>query len=89
MPLWVLRGDLDLAYVHSQTNPQAETKLVSIGQLPKTFELLTPKTRQVPSCVSRSNLFGVYPFPGGSADVCQIWCQSVQPFDSFPRLLNL
>ena len=34
------------------------------------------------------NLFGFYPFPDGSADVCQIWCQLVQPFDSFPRLLN-
>ena len=70
-----------------------EPKLVPIGpavwQLPKTFECLTPKPPQVPPCVSRGNLFGVYPFPDGSADVCQIWCQSVQPFDSFPRLLNL
>ena len=39
-----------------------------------------------PPCVSRGNLFGVYPFPDGSADVCQIWGQS---FDSSPRLLNL
>ena len=44
---------------------------------------------QVPPCVSRGNLFDVYPFPDGSADVCQIWCQSVHPFDSFPKLLNL
>ena len=42
-----------------------------------------------PPFVARGNLFGVYPFPDGSADVCQIWGQSVQPFDSFPRLLNL
>ncbi len=48
-----------------------------------------PKTRQVPPCVSRGNLFGVYPFSYGSADVCQIWGQSVQPFDSFTRFLNL
>ena len=34
-------------------------------------------------------MFGVYPFPGGSAEVCQMWCQSVQPFNSFPRLLNV
>ena len=40
-------------------------------------------------CVSKGNLFGVYPFPDESAHVCQIWCQSVQPFDSFNRLLNL
>ena len=70
-----------------------ESKLMPISpavwQLPRTFECLTPKTPQVPRCVSRGNLFGVYPFPDGSADVCQIWCQSVQTFDSFPRLLNL
>ena len=53
------------------------------------FAYLTPKTHKVPPCVSRGNLFGVYLFPDGSADVCDIWCQSVQPFDSFPRLLNL
>ena len=42
MPPGILRGELYLAYAHSQTNPQT-----------------------------------------------QIWCQSVQLFDSFPRLLNL
>ena len=37
----------------------------------------------------KGNLFGVYPFPDEYAHVCQIWCQSVQPFDSFNILLNL
>ena len=34
-------------------------------------------------------VFSLCPFPDESTDVYQIWCQSVQPFDSFPRLLNL
>ena len=34
-------------------------------------------------------VFSLRPFPDESADVYQIWCQSVQPFDSFSRLLNL
>ena len=93
MPPGVLWGDLYLAYVNSQMNPQTWTKVganrSSRWQLPKPFECLTPKTPQVPPCVWRGNLFGVYPFLDGSADVCHIWCQSVQPFDSFPRLLNL
>ena len=70
-----------------------DPKLLPIGpavwQLPRMFECLTPKTHQVSSYVSRGNLFGVYIFPDGSADVCQSWCQSGQPFDSFPRMFNL
>ena len=34
-------------------------------------------------------VFSLCPFPDESADVYQIRCQSVQPFDSFPRLLNV
>ena len=34
-------------------------------------------------------VFSYCPFPDESTDVYQIWCQSVQPFDCFPRLLNL
>ena len=32
---------------------------------------------------------GLCPFPDESADVYQIWCKSVQPFDSLPRLFDL
>ena len=70
-----------------------EPKSVPIGpavwQLRQTFECSIPKTPKCTPYVSRGNLFGVYPFPDGSADVCQIWGQSLQPFDSFPILLNL
>ena len=87
MPPGVLRGDLYLAYVHSQMNPhRREPKLVPIGQLPNTFQLLNPKTPKCHPCVSRGNLFGVYPFPYEFAHVCQIWCQSAQPFGSFSRI---
>ena len=34
-------------------------------------------------------VFSLCPFPDESTEVYQIWCKSVQPSDSFPRLLNL
>ena len=34
-------------------------------------------------------VFILCPFPDESADVNQSWCQSVQPFESFPWLLNV
>ena len=33
-------------------------------------------------------VFSLCPFPDESTDVYQIWWQSVQPFDSYPILLN-
>ena len=36
-----------------------------------------------------ANCLSLCPFPDESTDVYQIWCQSVQPFDSFSRLLNV
>ncbi len=36
-----------------------------------------------------ANCLSICPFPDESTDVYQIWCQSVQPFDSFPILLNV
>ena len=40
----------------------------------------------MPPCVSRGNLFGVYPLSDESAHVWQIWCHSVQPFGSSSRI---
>ena len=55
--------------------------LVQIGSavwhLPLTFEIVTPN-------VEGRIVFSLCPFPDESADVYQIWCQSVQPFDSLP-----
>ena len=36
-----------------------------------------------------ANCLSLCPFPDESTDMYQIWCQSVQPFDSFPILLNV
>ena len=52
------------------------------------FCIVDPLTPQVSPCVSRGNLFGVYPFPYEFAHVCQIWCQSAQPFGSFSRMCS-
>ena len=70
--------------------------LVPIGpavwQLRQTFEFVTARTPPPPKCpwgnVGRI-VFSLCPFQDESADVNQSWCQSVQPFDSFSRLLNL
>ena len=78
IPRWICR------YV-----PNVVTICPAVWQLPHTFECLTSKPPpQVPPLCLEGNLFGVYPFPGGSAYMWQIWCKSVQPFDCFPRLLN-
>ena len=68
--------------------------LVPIGpavwQLQQTFEFVTPKTLKMPPGIWGGRMvFSLCPFQDESADVYHIWCQSVQLFDSFPRLLNL
>ena len=45
-----------------------------------------PPPPKCPPCVSKGNLFGVYPFPYEFAHMCLIWCQSAQPFGSFSRI---
>ena len=93
MPPAVLWGDFYLAYVHSHMNPQTWTTVGANRSSRFTaspdFWMFDPLNPQVPHCVSKVNLFGVYPFPDEYAHVCQIWCHSVQPFDSFNRRLNL
>ena len=59
-------------------------------RFPRLFLIIDPlKPPKCRPCVLTGNLFSVYSFPDESAHVCQIWCQSVQLFDSFTRLLNL
>ena len=92
MPPGLLRGEL---YLYSQMNPPTWTKVGANRSSRLTasrdfWNVWTPKIPpQVPPCVSWGNLFGVYPFPDEAAHVYQIWCQSDQPFDIFPWLLNL
>ena len=94
MSLWVSWGELFLAYVHSQMNPQMCTKF---GANPSSRLAAFPDLNLWPYTTRRNALWGIEgrivfslcPFPDESADVYQIWCRSVQPFDSFPRLWNL
>ena len=84
------RGELYLAYVHSQTNPQACTTFgvnrssrLTASQDFWICDPLKPPPPEMPPYVLRFNWFGTYPFPDESAHVCQIRCQSVQRFGSF------
>ena len=52
-------------------------------QFPSLLNCWPHTTTHNAPCVLRFTLFGIYPFPDESAHVCQIWCQSVQPFGSF------
>ena len=58
--------------------------------IPQTFDyILTPKPPQhAPWCIEGLIVFSLCPFRDESADVYQIWCQSVQPFGRFSRLLH-
>ena len=62
----------------------------TVWQLQQTFEFVTPWNPQnAPWDIEGRIVFSLCPFPDESADVYQIWFQSVQPFDSFPKHLNL
>ena len=73
--------------------PRRVTNLVPIDtavwQLPKTFEFVTPYPPNAPWGIDGRLGFSLCPFPDESADVNQSWCQSVLPFDSYPRLVNV
>ena len=57
---------------------------------PEHLSLWPPKKlRNAPGVLGGWIVFSLCPFIDESADVYQIWCQSVQPFNSFPILLNL
>ena len=86
-PLVSLRSNC-LAYIHSQMNLHMCTKFdanrTSRLTSSQDFWICDPlKPPEMSPCFLRLNLFGIYPFPDESAHVCQIWCQSVQPFGSF------
>ena len=85
------------AYVHSQTNLQTCTKLranrsSSLTASPDFWiydPLKPPADGNAPWGIEERIVFSLCPFPDEFAYVDQIWCKSVQPFDSFPILLNI
>ena len=92
----VLWGELYLAYVHSQTNPPTCTKFgsnrcsrLTASQYFWICDLVPPLPKWPLGYWGATWIYPRCPFPDESADVNQSWCQSVQPFDSFPRLLNV
>ena len=59
-------------------------------QFPSFFNCWSHKTTHNAALGYRwANCLSLCPFPDESTDMYQIWCQSVQPFDSFPWLLNV
>ena len=84
-PPGVLRGDLYLvAYVHSQMNPQTWTKVGANRTASTGFWIVDPL--KPPRCplVFRGAICLAYIH--SHMNLCQIWCQSAQPFGSFSRM---
>ena len=91
-------GELFLACVHSEMNPQMCTKSGASRSSRLTasqdFLICDPLTPPPPSPdmlpgIEGRLIFSLGPFPDESADLNQSLCQSVKPFDSFPWLLNV
>ena len=83
MPPGILRGELYWAYVHSLTNPQLCTKFNAnqsscLTASPDFWICEPPKTLWG---IEGRIVFSLCPFPDESADLNQIWCQSVLPFE--------
>ena len=94
MPHWGIVGRIVLAYAHCKMNPQMCTKFganrsIRLAAFPD-FHFWPHKTpRKAPWGIEGRIVFSLCPLPDESADVYQMWCQSIQPFDNFPRLLDL
>ena len=97
MPPWGIVGLIVWAYVHSQMDPQTCTQFganrssrLTASQYFWMCDTLTPPLpRHAPWGIEGWFVCSLCPFPDESADVNQSWCQSVQPFDSFPWRLNV
>ena len=91
MPPGILRSELYLAYVHSQTNPQTCTTF-GVNQsscLTASSDFWIGYPPETPWGIEGRIVFSLCPFPDESADLYQMWCQSVQPFDSFLASPNI
>ena len=90
-PPGILRGELYLAYVHSQTNPHTWTNVGANRSscLTASPDFLICDPLKPPWVIEGRIIFSLCRFPDESADLCQIRCQSVLPIDSFPKQFNV
>ena len=92
---WCLMGPICSSCVHSKIHLHYACGQNLFPIVPAVwhfpvFWIVDPLTPPPQCChIVGRIVFSLCPFPDESADVYQIWCQSVQQFDSFPRHLNL
>ena len=93
---WCLMGPLCSTCVHSHIHLHYMCKMYSQSVQPfdqnfPGFWIVDPlKPPKMPTCGTVGRIvFSLCPFPDESTDMYEIWCQSVEQFDSFPRHLNL
>ena len=80
-------SQIHLHFACAQFIPNRSSRLTTF---PRILNCRSHKTTQNVAPVYRGRIvFSLCPFPDESIDLYEIWCQSVQPFNSFPRLLNL
>ena len=82
-----------LAYIHSQMNLHMCAKFGAnrSRRLTASTYFWNCDPLKPPKCpwgIDGRIVFSLCRFPDESADLYQIWCQSVQPFDSLPKHLN-
>ena len=80
-----------LAYIHSQMNMHMCTKFGAnrSSRFTSSPDFWICDPYPPPPNVEGQIVFSLCPFTDESADVYQIWCKSVQPFDSLPRRFDL
>ena len=93
---WCLMGPICSTCVHSQIHLHYMCKIYSrfnrsspLTTFPRLLNCWPPKPPppQMPPWVIVGRIvFSLCPFPDESTDVYRLWCQSVHPFGSFPRL---
>ena len=92
---WCFMGPICSTRVHSEIHLHYMCKIYSqsvqlFDHISQFLNCWPPKNPKMPPWGTVGRIvFSLCPFPDESADVNKSWCQSVQPFDSFPILLNV
>ena len=83
---WCLMGPICSTCVHSQIHLHYMCNIYSRSVQPFDHISHAFEPKMPPWGIVGRIVFSLCPFPDESTDVCRIWCQSVNPFGSFPRL---